>query len=328
MKRISIQILTALGLIWAGTSCKSGNNDFDASGVFEATETVISAESQGKIIAFDLQEGQELKSGQKIGEIDCQNLNLQKSQLEATIEALKLKQNDAAPQVEILKQQLSTQAAQINTQREQLRVLDKEKSRLQNLVAAEAIPSKQLDDVSGQVDILKKQISTSESQLGVLKQQIRSAEQQVGIQNRGILSEKKPLEARVAQMNDLIGHCQIINPLEGTVLVKYAETNEVTAPGKPLYKIAALQDMTLRAYITGDQLSKIKVGSKVKVFVDKDKEAYKELPGEIEWISSKAEFTPKTIQTKDERGNLVYAIKVKVKNDGYLKIGMYGELKL
>ena len=267
-------------------------------------------------------------AGQQVGTIDCQNLGLQKAQVEASMDALAQKQNDAGPQTQILKEQLISQNAQIATQREQLRVMDKERARLQNLVKAEAIPSKQLDDVIGQMDILKKQIAAMEAQTAVVKQQIKSQEQQVGIQNRGILSEKKPLQERIAQIQDQMNRCTITNPINGTVLTKYAETNEVTGMGKPLYKIADLSAMVLRAYISGDQLSKFKTGQTVKVFIDNGKEEYKELSGVVEWIATKAEFTPKTIQTKDERANLVYATKIKVKNDGFLKIGMYGEVKL
>jgi HlyD family secretion protein len=149
----------------------------------------------------------------------------------------------------------------------------------------------------------------------------------IATQNRIILSEGKPLEKRVAQLDDQLKKANIINPVNGTVITKYAEAGEMTSSGKALYKIADLSTMTLRAYITGTQLSQVKLGQTVKVLVDDGADKYKEIPGNITWISDKAEFTPKTIQTKDERANLVYAIKVKVKNDGYLKIGMYGEVK-
>ncbi|MCP9770866.1 HlyD family efflux transporter periplasmic adaptor subunit [Lacihabitans sp. LS3-19] len=309
-------------------SCKSGKDDFDATGVFETTETIVSSESTGKILSLEIEEGAVLTANQLVGSVDCENLGLQKAQVEASVEAVGMKQNNAGPQTQILKEQLNTQYAQIATQKEQLKVIEREKVRLQNLVKAEAIPTKQLDDVNGQVEILKKQILAMESQTGVLKQQIRSQEEQVGIQNRGILGEKKPLMERIAQIEDQIKRCSIINPTAGVVLVKYAETNEITGMGKPLYKLGDMQNMVLRAYISGDQLAKFKTNQKVKVFVDKGKDEYKELEGVVEWIATKAEFTPKTIQTKDERANLVYATKIRVKNDGFLKIGMYGEIKL
>lgn len=324
MKRSYFSLFLLISL----AACKDGDQEFDASGVFEADEVVISSEAVGKILRFEIEEGSSLKAGQVIGSVDCKNLSLQKAQVEASIDALGQKTNDAAPQTQILREQLTTQQRQIATQREQLRILERERKRLDNLVKAEAVPAKQLDDVEGQIDILKKQIETTESQLAVVTQQIKSQQQQVSIQNRGVLSERKPLEERIAQFDDQLQRCNITNPMEGTVLVKYAAADEMTATGKPLYKIANLSTLTLRAYITGDQLSKVKLNQSVKVFVDNGKDDYKEVSGTVIWIASKAEFTPKTIQTKDERANLVYATKIKVKNDGYLKIGMYGEVKL
>lgn len=324
MKKLFFSIL----VITLVSACKSGDQAFDATGVFEATETIVSSESNGKILTFNIEEGSMLTTNQLVGTIDCQNLGLQKAQVEASMEALSEKRNDSSPQTQILKEQINAQVAQIAAQKEQLKNLEKEKGRLQNLVKADAIPTKQLDDLTGQYEVLKKQISAMETNVGVLRQQIKSQEAQVSIQNRGILSEKKPLMERVAQIEDQIKRCSIVNSTPGTVLVKFAEANEVTAMGKPLYKIADMENMILRAYITGDQLAKIKTNQTVKVFVDKGKDEYKELGGVVEWIASKAEFTPKTIQTKDERANLVYATKIKVKNDGFLKIGMYGEVKL
>lgn len=309
-------------------SCNNGENEFDATGVFEATEVIISSETSGKILNLSLEEGDELAAGQAIGNIDCENLSLQKAQAEASLEAISAKTNSAAPQVEILKQQLNTLQKQLATLKAQLNVVLVEQKRVENLVKAEAIPTKQLDDVNGQVDVLQKQIATAESQMGVTRQQIKSQEQQVGIANRAVLSERKPMQERIAQVANMMENCSLVNPIKGTVLVKYAEANEVTGPGKALYKIADLSEMVLRAYITGDQLAQVKAGDQVKVMVDNGQGSYKELAGEVSWISSKAEFTPKTIQTKDERANLVYATKIKVKNDGYLKIGMYGEVVL
>ncbi|WP_428657491.1 HlyD family secretion protein [Runella sp.] len=318
----------SLFLLIVLTACKGSDQDFDASGVFEADEVVISSEAAGKITRFEVEEGSDLKAGQVIGNVDCKNLSLQKAQIEASIDALGQKTNDAAPQTQIVREQLISQQRQIATQREQLRVLERERKRIDNLVKAEAVPAKQLDDIDGQIDILKKQIDATESQVAVLNQQIKSQQQQVSIQNRGVLSERKPLQERIAQMDDQLQRCNITNPIDGTVLVKYAAADEMTATGKALYKIANLSTLTLRAYITGDQLGKVKLNQPVKVFVDNGKDAYKEVSGTVTWIASKAEFTPKTIQTKDERANLVYAAKIKVKNDGYLKIGMYGEVKL
>ncbi|WP_084332090.1 HlyD family secretion protein [Runella limosa] len=319
--------LLFLSLLSLG-ACNSSDQAFDASGVFEADEVVISSESMGKILSLEIEEGNTLKAGQAVGSVDCKNLNLQKAQVQASMEALSQKTNDASPQIQILKEQLMMQQRQIAAQREQLRLLEREHNRLDNLVKAEAVPSKQLDDVDGQISVLKKQIETAEGQVAVVQQQIKSQQQQVSIQNRGVFSERKPLEERIAQFDDQLQRCTITNPIDGTVLVRYATTNEMTATGKALYKIADLTSLTLRAYITGDQLGKIKLNQPVKVFVDNGKDSYKEVSGVVTWVSNKAEFTPKTIQTKDERANLVYATKIKVKNDGFLKIGMYGEVKL
>lgn len=308
-------------------ACKKEGTEFDASGIFEGEETIISAESNGKILELNIEEGNDLKAGQVIGKLDCTNLDLQRAQAQATISALSQKQNDAAPQQDITQEQINVQHKQINTIQEQIRVMEKERLRLIKLVKAEAAPAKQLDDIEGQISILKKQQEAAESQLAVLQRQLKSQASMVGIQNRGIMSEKQPMEQRVAQLNDQINRCQITNPINGTVLTKYANTNEVAGIGKPLYKIADLSFLTLRAYVSGSDLSNIKLNQNVRVFIDQGADKYKEVAGTITWISNKAEFTPKTIQTKEERTNLVYAIKIKVKNDGYLKLGMFGEVK-
>ncbi len=320
-------IILPIALIISVLSCKSSDTEFDATGVFEAEEIIVSAEASGKLLNFGVSEGDVLKAGQEIGHIDCQNVSLQKAQVQASMSVLKTKQNDAGPQVQILTKQAESQRAVIATQKEQLTILEKERKRVQNLVKAEAVPAKQLDDVTDQIDILKKQIESTQSQLAVIAQQIASQKEAVSIQNKGILSESQPLQVRVSQIDEQLGKCKVVNPVDGTVLVKYAAAQEVTGMGKPLYKLANLETMTLRAYIAGTQLGQVKVNQPVKVFIDNGKDSYKELAGTISWISSKSEFTPKTIQTKDERENLVYATKIKVKNDGFVKIGMYGEVR-
>jgi HlyD family secretion protein len=323
LKHYFITILITSTLL----ACKSSNEDFDATGVFETEEIVVSAESTGKLLNFNVNEGDNLKLNQEVAQIDCQNIDLQKAQVEASISALKLRQNEAGPQIQILMKQADNQRAMLNIQKTQLSVLDKELKRIQNLVNLESAPRKQLDDIEGQINILHKQMESTQSQISLINQQIASQKAQVNIQNRGILSETQPLKARINQIEEQEGHCVIRNPIDGTVLVKYAEAYEVIGAGKPLYKIANMNKMILRAYIAGTQLGQVKVNQPVKVFIDNGKDAYKELPGIITWISSKSEFTPKTIQTKDERENLVYATKISVKNDGFVKIGMYGEVK-
>lgn len=324
MKSIySIGSLLLLGLV----SCNKDQNEFDATGVFEAKEIIVSAETSGQILQLNLEEGTPLTAGQTVGLIDCENLNLQKAQLEASLEALGAKRNSAGPQVEVLKTQLVSQEKVLSAQKEQLQLLEREQKRVENLAKSDAVPSKQLDDINGQVSVLSKQIAAAESQLAITRQQMQAQQDQIAIANRAVMSESKPMQERIAQVENMISKCAIENPVNGTVLVKYAEENEVAAPGKALYKLADLSELKLRAYITNDQLATLKLGQTVTVMVDNGEGGYKELTGTVEWISDKAEFTPKTIQTKDERSNLVYAIKVAVKNDGYLKLGMYGEVR-
>ena len=308
------------------SACKDTKQKFDASGTFEATEIIVSAESTGKILSLDIKEGDAVAKGKIIGTIDPLSIELQKEQVLASEKALTEKSNDAAPQISVFQEQISVQRNQIAVQKQQLIVLQKEQKRLENLVKADAATPKQLDDVNGQVDILKKQIEAAESSIHVFERQIAAQTAVVGIQNRGILSEKGPLEKRLKQLDDQIARTKITNPLDGTILAKYAESGEITTMGKAIYKVADMSEMTLRAYITGDQLGQIKINQPVKVLIDDGKDKYRELQGTLFWVSEKAEFTPKTVQTKDERANLVYATKIKVKNDGTLKIGMYGEV--
>jgi HlyD family secretion protein len=294
-------------------SCNGKNKNFDAAGSFEVDEVIVSSELPGKILRFDVEEGKSLSKDSVVGVVDAENIVLQKEQVEANIHALGERTSDVAPQVTMMENQLAVQESRLSN-------LLHEKTRIENLVKQDAATGKQLDDINTEVDVAKKNIAVTKQQINVLRNNIAT-------QNRSILSEGKPLEKRVAQLNDQLKRANIINPVSGTVITKYAEAGEITSSGKALYKIADLSTMTLRAYITGIQLSQVKLGQTVKVLVDDGADKYKDLPGTITWISDKAEFTPKTIQTKDERANLVYAIKVKVKNDGYLKIGMYGELK-
>lgn len=307
-------------------SCSSKSIKYDATGIFEADEIIVSAEANGKILQFNVEEGSTITKDSVVGKIDPTSIELQKDQASSSVDALQQKTNNAAPQVAVLQSQLRLQNKQIAVNEEQLKVLKREQLRFQKLVAADAVPAKQLDDINGQVNILEDQITAAKTQLQVLQSQINAQQQTVAIQNRSILSEKNPMEKKIAQIQEQLNKTTIINPVTGTVLTKYAEENEFTATGKALYKIADLSTMKLRAYISGNQLVQVKLNQQVKVLVDDGKGGYKELKGVISWISDKAEFTPKTIQTKDERANLVYAMKVNVQNDGYLKIGMYGEV--
>ena len=295
-------------------SCNKNGNGFDASGTFEADETIVSSEMPGKILSFNVEEGMQLAKDSIIGMVDATSIDLQQQQVEASIKALNEKTSSPAEQVQLLQDQLKVQQTQLDN-------LLHEKTRIENLLKADAATSKQLDDMNYQIDAAKKQMSVTQQQIAVYRNNIAT-------QNRSILSEADPMRKRIAQLQDQAQRANIVNPVNGTVITKYAEAGEVTSTGKALYKIADLSELNLRAYVTGVQLPTIKLGQQVKVMIDEGAKKYKEYPGTIVWISDKAEFTPKTIQTKEERANLVYAIKVKVKNDGYLKIGMYGEVKL
>lgn len=297
MKKIALalQICILTGL----SSCNKGEELYDASGTFEAVETIVSAQASGVIKALNLEEGQTLKKGETVGYIDSVQLYLKKQQLQAQVKATLSGKPDIIAQTAALK--------------EQLRQAEREQKRTLNLLKADAATPKQLDDANTQVDVVKKQIQALQSSLGIT--------------TSSLTDQTQPLNVQIQQINDQLHKSKIINEVNGTVLSKYAEVNEITDPGKPIYKIAALNTIILRAYITGNQIPHIKVGQQVKVLVDDTKNSYKTYPGSIEWVSDKAEFTPKTIQTKDERANLVYAIKIRVKNDGFLKIGMYGDVK-
>jgi HlyD family secretion protein len=318
-------VLFATAIV-ATSACKEADKVFDASGTFEADEIMVAAEASGKILDLKVAEGDNLTANQVIGAIDGANIGLQKEQIAASINALDQKTNDAAPQIAVFQQQIETAKSNVSVLRQQLSVQQREQKRIASLVKADAATPKQLDDINGAIDVLNKQIDAAGAQIPVLERQISAQKAAVDIQNRSILSEKSPLQKRIAQLNDQVAKTQIANPINGTVTAKYANAGEITMLGKTLYKIADLNTMTLRAYTTGDLLPKIKLNQTVKVLVDAGDGKQKEMQGVITYISPKAEFTPKTIQTKSERANLVYAMKIKVKNDGYLKIGMYGEV--
>ncbi len=286
--------------VFALFSCNGSKNAFDASGVFEATEIIVSAEASGKILKFDVEEGQQLEANQTVGFIDSLQLYLRKKQLLTNVKTVEDRRPDINKQIAATEQQIAT----ANT----------EKKRIENLLKGNAATQKQLDDINAQIALLEKQLAAQKSTLEISSQ--------------GVNNEAAGLDIQIEQLNDQLQKCKIQNSIKGTVLVKYAQANEITAQGKALYKIADTENMILRAYIVSSQLSQLKIGQNVKVFIDYGEKEKKEYQGKIEWISTKAEFTPKTILTKDERANLVYAVKIAVKNDGLLKIGMYGEIKI
>jgi HlyD family secretion protein len=308
------QILSLLILTLTLHACTGGDDQPDASGTFEAEETIVSAETSGRLLKFEITEGDSVTTGQVVARIDTSNLALQKEQIEASIDALSEKTSDVLPQIRLLNDQLQVQASQLNH-------LMREKKRTERLVAADAATGKQLDDLQNQIDVLQ-------AQMLVTKQQINVQRTNTNTQNRSILSERGPLQKRREQLQDQLVKSSVINPVNGVVLTTYAETGEFTSAGKALYKVADLSHLNLRAYITGSQLPVVRLNDTVTVLVDDGPEKYKAYRGTISWISDKAEFTPKSIQTKEERANLVYAIKIRVPNDGYLKLGMYADVKL
>ncbi|MEO6282461.1 MAG: HlyD family efflux transporter periplasmic adaptor subunit [Dyadobacter sp.] len=305
---LSLIIVTLL------VGCKGKENPYDASGTFEAVETIVSAEVTGRITQLDLEEGQELKAGQIVGHIDSLQLYLKKKQLEAQIKATGSKLPDITAQTNVYRQQLAVSQVRLDN-------LLHEQKRIQNLLKADAATPKQRDDINALIAELQKQME-------VIRKQDAAQVSVLKTQTSGIRADVLPLYVQIEQINDQLTKSRIINEVNGSVLTKYAGINEMAVAGKPLYKVADLSTIVLRAYITGDQLPNVKLNQHVKVLVDSADGKYRELQGKIEWLSSKAEFTPKTIQTKDERANLVYAVKIRLKNDGFLKIGMYGEVIL
>lgn len=296
MKRLNSYTLIAIALL-SLAACNRGNSDFDATGTFEATEILVSSEANGKIMELNIEEGDRLDAGALIGYVDSTQLYLKKMQLSAGLRSVDIRKPDIRKQIAALEQQIATART--------------EQQRMENLVKAKAGNQKQVDDIVNNIKYLQKQLDAQYSTLNKT--------------TGGADAEAEGILYQIMQLDDQLQKSRIVNPQAGTVLVKYAEPGEVTAAGKPLYKIADTDLLYLRAYITSDQLSTLKQGQTVRVFADYGENDRREYPGTITWISDKSEFTPKGIQTKDERANLVYAIKIAVKNDGYLKIGQYGE---
>ena len=291
MKQVkSISTYLLIGLIW---SCNDQEPRADGYGNFEATETTISAEANGKLLSFQVEEGMLLEPNRMVGLIDTVQLALKRDQLIATRNTIFSRSRNVLSQREVLNEQLA--------------IARNDQHRIQNLFNAHAATQKQLDDINGKIDILKQQIKSVETQ------------------NAPIINEVKSIEIQILQLEDQLKKSIITNPIKGTVLVKYAEPYEIMAFGKPLYKIADLERMTLRVYISERQLGDLKIGQEVTVKIDAG-EQMKSYPGKITWISDTAEFTPKIIQTKEERVNMVYAVKINVNNDGGLKIGMPAEM--
>jgi HlyD family secretion protein len=294
MKKFPNYLLLAmpLGLI----ACLEDSNLIDATGVFEATEIIVSAESGGRVLSLNISEGDKLKKATPVGQIDSTQLHLSKLQLQASKTAVLSGRPDIHSQVEATKREIAK--------------WEREKSRVENLLAGDVATQKQLDDINAQLAILESKLNAQMSSLSTSVNSIEAQSETINIQ--------------IQQLNDQLERSVIMSPIDGTVLVKYAEAGEITASGKALFKIADMDRMILRAFVTADQLAPLKIGQSVQVFAEFGKSETRSYQGRINWISAQSEFTPKTIKTQDERANLVYAIKVAVENDGLLKIGMYG----
>lgn len=292
--------LLLLLLILVSTACRNSKENYDASGVFEATQILISSQGNGTLVRFDVQEGLPVEASRVLGYIDTLQLSLRKKQLYASMRAVAGRYANIDKQLAGIEQQIAT--------------LKKEQKRFENLVTAQAANQKQLDDINAQLAYLQKQ---SDAQ----KENLQN-------NNRSIEAEQTALRAQIAQIDDQIQKCLITSPIDGVVLAKYAEQGELAVPGRSLFLVADIDHMILRAYVTADQLTELAIGQEVRVFADYGKSDRKEYPGRISWISDQAEFTPKTIQTRDQRSNLVYAVKIATDNDGQIKRGMYGEFKI
>jgi len=291
MKKLAILLIS----LFVATSCSDDIQKADAYGNFEATEITISSESNGKIIHLDLKEGESISKGKTIAQIDTIALQLKKEQLEVAKSVIYTKSKGVLSQINVLNAQKAT--AKIN------------KTRVENLIADKVGTQKQLDDVNGQISVIDRQIRSIE------------------VQNAGVVNEAKKLDAQIKEIEHQISKSKVINPIDGTVLVKYVEPNEITGFGRPLYKIADMSKMLFKGYVSEPQMANLKIGQEVNLKIDAP-DGMKNYKGNVSWIASQAEFTPKIIQTKEERVNLVYAIKVSVINDGSLKIGMPGEMWL
>jgi len=299
MRLNELSILTAGLLLFTMTSCKYNDAVVDASGTFESTEIIVSPETTGKILQLNLNEGDDVYAGVQLGLIDTTQLNLKKMQLQASILAAQNRRPDIPSQMAGLRQQLET--------------ANKEKIRFENLVKADAANQKQLDDIYAQIKLLQKQLNAQQTALRRT--------------DKSISDESAALQSQLDQIKDQLQKSYITSPVDGTILVKYAEAGELASPLKPLFKVANLNQMYLKAYLTTDQLSTVKMGQTVDVIAEFGPKDIRTYTGKVSWISSKSEFTPKTVRTRDERASQVFAVKVLVQNDGYLKIGMYGGLR-
>lgn len=321
------KIITLASMALMMIACGEKEKEFDATGTFEATEVTISAKSTGELKLFNVTEGETVENGNVVGRIDAYQLQLKKEQLETSRGQLSANKRQLSSSRNATDSRQLNLEKQVASLRQQIANAQRERQRFAELVRDGAVPRKQLDDIDYQIKVLEKQLEATHDQISSNNASL--AEQSAGIdaQIDGIDAQAASLESQIRQIEDQIANTEIMAPFTGTVLEKYVELGEFVTTGKPLFKLADTQNMFLRAYVTSSQLQNIKVGQKVKVFADYGDGQKKTYDGTITWISSRNEFTPKTILTDDERADLVYAVKIAIKNDGYVKIGMYGEVK-
>lgn len=292
-------LILGFGLSLALAACGDKEVEYDASGIFETTEIIVSAQTAGELTALTAEEGRTVEAGERLGCVDTVQLALKKRQLSASLTATDSKRLDRKRQVAALRQQIDN--------------LQREKARFSELLKADAATEKQVDEL--------------DYQIAILQRQQEATEEQINSSNSSLDGQSSGIEAQLAQVEDQIRKSVAASPIKGTILAKYAEPGEYVVPGKPLFKVADISRMKLRAYLTADQLTTLKIGQKVTVYADQGKTDRKAYEGTVVWIADEAEFTPKTIQTREERANLVYAVKIAVSNDGLIKRGMYGDVK-
>jgi len=323
MKKILIMASVALMM----TACGKKEKEFDATGTFEATEVTISAKATGELKSFDLTEGQTLEGGTQVGRIDTYQLELKKQQLETQRGQLAASKRQMASNRSATNSQQLDLNKQLSSIQQQIANAQRERQRYSELVKDGAVPRKQLDDINNQIKVLNRQLEATRDQIRSNNAALAEQGKGISAQMDGIDAQTAGIDAQQRQLDDQIANADIVAPFKGTVLEKYVEQGEYVTTGKPLFKIADVETMFIRAYVTSGQLRNIKVGQACKVFADYGDGPQKSYDGTVTWISSRSEFTPKTILTDDERADLVYAVKIAIKNDGYVKIGMYGRVK-
>lgn len=306
-----IYLLTAL--VFVITSCSDNQKEYDATGTFEATEVTVAAKSSGELKRFTLNEGENLNANQVVGNIDAYELQQKQDELTAVLQQLDATASSTSSRQLNLKEQLASLSQQISHEQQ-------EQKRFAELVKDGAVPRKQLDDINNQIQVLQKQYEATRNQIQSNNSSLEKQISAIQAQKQGVMAQKRQIEEKIS-------NTQVFSPLQGTVLEKYVEQGEFVSIGKPLFKVADTNKMFIRAYITSKQLKSVKVGQKATVFADYGNGQKKQYNGVVTWISSRSEFTPKTILTDDERADLVYSIKIQFTNDGYAKIGMYGEVK-